>query len=412
MFKIMHKNKKGFSLAELLVTIVIVGMVISLGGQILYQLTNFHNTATYRWKIQSAVQLACRKFESERDSITNAYQADILYDPVVEGGITVKDDGTFTWKDGSVKALTMPEEGVKDNDDLYTYVFSAPAYGTDGAYKGVWLFIRNYGSTNSVCFLEDEGMGDVPVEIEFSIATSAESLREDENGNPDPTNPKYLNNTIAVKFKSGREDLTVYEVDTAYTLVNTRENSGKRINYNGAELTYELEWGNNNGNNNLTAMAGPAGWTNEELNVATNVGYPGDSNGNATTHYQIEGEPNKRQVTLSNINKSANVMRFISPTAFHAKSNVDELTSGANMASCLSSWAYMDSSAEEQSVVLGGLRDFRDNILSGTVIGDGIIDLYYNTVSPFVVNNLAFTKPVIKAVLKPLSFICGIIANI
>lgn len=409
MFKLVHKNKKGFSLVELLVTIVILAMVMSLGGQILYQLTNFYSMAAHRWEIQNAVQLAGRKFETERDSITNSYEADILYDPIVAEGIVMADDGTFTWKDGSTKSYVMLTEGTTDSDNPYTYIFSTPTYDTDGNYLGTWLFVRQYGAANSEPFLENEGFGDVPVEVEFSIATSVPALTtEDESS--EAVQPTYLNNTISIKFKSGLENITNYEVNTSYTLVNTPESSGKKINYNGRYLTFETDW--LGGESGRTAMASPAGWTDETLNSQSGSGYPGDAQGTAPTVYSLPNETTQRDIRVSNVNKAANVMRFVSPTAFHSKTDVDTLTSGTNMASCLTSWAYMDESAKEQSVVLGGLRDFRDNVLKGTAIGDWIIDSYYNDWSPFVVNNLEFMKPVIKTVLKPISVICGLFANI
>lgn len=409
MFKLVHKNKKGFSLAELLITIVILGMVMSLSGQILYQLTNFYNMAAHRWDIQSAVQLAGRKFETERDSISNSYEADILYDPVVADGIVMADDGTFTWKNGSAKSYVMLTEGTTDRDNPYTYIFSTPTYDTKGNFLGTWLFVRQYGAANSEPFLENEGFGDVPVEVEFTIATSVPSLATEEEGST-PAQPKYLNNTISVKFKSGLENVTNYEVNTSYTLVNTPESSNKKINYTGKYLTFETDW--LGGQSGKTAMASPAGWTDEALNRQSNSGYPGDAEGTAPTVYTLPNETVKRDIRVSNVNKAANVMRFISPTAFHAKTDVNNLTSGTNMASCLTSWAYMDATAKEQSTVLGGLRDFRDNVLKGTAVGDWVIDRYYNEWSPFVVNNLAFMKPVIKVALKPISAICGMFANI
>ena len=116
-------------------------------------------------------------------------------------------------------------------------------------------------------------------------------------------------------------------------------------------------------------------------------------------------------VTLDTVTKSGNVMRFISETAFHSKGDIDELTSASNMASCLTSFAFSDSS-KLSSHALGALRDFRDNVLKGTTVGDWIIDNYYNEWSPFLVQKMGYLKPVYKVILTPVAYVCGLIANI
>lgn len=404
MFKFIHK-KKGFSLAEVIITILVLSFIMPLAGQILYQMTSFYQMASYRWQIQNAVQLACRKFETNSELIMNTHKADILYDPVIAGGITVYDDGSFVWRNGAEKSYIVTKEGVADDSDPYTYIFSTPAYDIDGVYLGSYLYIREYNTTNSVLFLDEEGFGDVPVEIEFTVGTSVPSRVTDENGNPIPQ--KYLSNTVGITLKSGLQQVTNYEVETAYTLIQIAE--GKAINYEGGLLVCDYSWfavGNAS-----TPAAYPAGWANTELNGQSTSGYPGDADGTAPTRYQAANDI-WYDIRVRDINKGANVMRFVSEEAFHSVTDTSELASSANMASCLTSWAYMDEDAKEQSVVLGGLRDFRDNVLKGTVAGDWIIYNYYNNWSPFVVNNLAFMKPVIKTVLKPISVICGLLANI
>ncbi|MGN0569840.1 MAG: Tfp pilus assembly protein FimT/FimU [Candidatus Fimenecus sp.] len=401
MFKLIHENKKGLSLVELIVTVVILGMVVSLGGQILYQLTNFYNATAMRWEIQSAVQLACNKFETNRDSISNAYRADLLYDPIVEKGVIINDDHTFTWKDGS--PFVLPAENMSNSDDPYTYMFSTPAYrASDGQYLGSFLFIREFGASKSELFLDEAGFGETPVEVEFNVARSVDSL--DATGIVDDTIPNiYLTHTVSITLKSGRPDVTSYTLKTSYTLENL--SNGKKINYIGGALVFDYGW--LGGEAGATPMAGPAGWSDAELNSQTGSGYP--ESGNAQYKDPTTGE--MVSVIVDTMNKSANVMRFISETAFHSKGDIDEATSSANMASCLSSYAFSDSS-KLSSHALGALRDFRDNVLKGTTVGDWIIDNYYNEWSPFLVQKMGYLKPVYKVILTPVAYVCGLIANI
>lgn len=405
MFKLVYKNKKGLSLIELIVTVAILGIVVSLAGQILFQLSKFYETSVLRWNIQTAVQVAFNKFETEKDSITNAYQADVLYDPIIAAGINVNDDGSFTWRSGDSSCYVVGPEGVVDANNFYTYMFSTPAYrASDGTYLGYYMFLRLFDSANSELFLDNEGLGKIPVEIEFSIAKSSPALTVDEDGNyiTDTTvAEKYLTNTIDIKLKSGKTDVTVYEVDTQYTLVNISE--GKNINYNGGYLVYEEAWRDKS--NTAAAGAGPAGWTVETLNNDGTVGYPRST----LASYKV-GDTNKTINVSNTIEKTGNVMRFISPTAFHSKSGIEDLTSATNLASCLTSFIFSDSSAISRNV-LTELRSFRDNVLAGTEFGDWFIHQYYYEWSPFLIEKTGFLVPVYKAVLIPISYVCGKIAD-
>lgn len=387
-------------MVELIVTVVILAVVISLGGQILYQLTNFFNTSRLRWEIQSAVQLACNKFETNKDSIINAYQADVLYDPQIAEGIVYDETaGTFEWKSGSAGTYVLPSEGAADSEDPYTYIFSTPAYSAEsGKYLGSFLFIREFGSENSTLFLAPENMGDIPVEIEFAISYEVEELTTDESGDIQVVNKEYkfLNNSVSIRLQSGLPEVTQFNVDTSFAIPNLSNGS---INRKGGALVYEDEWVSGG-----ELAAGPAGWVsfNPDVTVSgipsSTITYVGDDN---STH----------TVTATMIERAGNVMRFISPTAFYSKGDVQDLVSSANLASCLTTFAFSENS-RQAGRVLGALREFRDNVLAGTAVGDWIIDCYYNEWSPFLVEKLGFLKPVYRAVLIPVSYVCGAIAAV
>ena len=71
MFELIHKNRKGFSLVELIVCLVVLGLVIPLAGNILYNMINFNNTVIDRWDVQAAVKLVCNDLENNKDGLTN-----------------------------------------------------------------------------------------------------------------------------------------------------------------------------------------------------------------------------------------------------------------------------------------------------------------------------------------------------
>lgn len=411
-FKLVYKNKKGITLVELLITITILGLVIPLAGQILYSLTNFFNMASYRWDIQSAVRFACQKLETQSDLIVNSYEADILYDPFIAAGITVTSESPFTfeWRKKEIPAneefdenktydatydsqrnnpYVTPAEGAIDENDFYTYIFSTPAYDTNGNYLGTYMFNREYKAENSTLFLYNEGFGTVPVNVKFSFVK------------PD-NDSKYLKHTIHFDFASGLEHLTNYSVETEFVLINTeREINATRDNKNAR--VWETEW--LNGNNQALRNAGPAGWV---------LGYPnpGDATDRLVMNYTVQenGTDRGMNTEVYTLKKHGNVLRFISPNAFHDKTDVSGGSNNFVLASCLSDYTF--SGLINSEIYLDNLRLFRDNVLRGTEFGDWFIHQYYYEWSPFLIEHTAFLKPVYQAILIPVSYVCEFIARL
>lgn len=383
---------------ELIIAVTLVGFIIPLAGQLLYDFTQVFNMASRRWEIQSAVHLACNKFEKNRDSIVNAHRADLLYDKALEQGVVYdQETKTITWKQASA---VMPSEGLRDTNNVYTYIFSVPAYDSKtNDYLGKFLFIRDFDAERSTLFLENEGMGDVPVNISFRVATSPDALKKNNETNEyelkeDQTN-RYLTSTVEIDFTSGVEDVTNYEVITQFTLYNF---SGRSMTMEGSYPVLEQAWLN---------TVYPAGWSaDDEV-----VGRPGGA-----IPYITSRNPTKYSATPFDcseyIKGDANMMRFISERAVDSKGDITELTASVDMASCLTKLLFIDGTREGARTV-GALRDFRDNVLKGTAVGDFIIDKYYNSWSPALVEvckeNPTAGK-VIKAVLKPVSKVLGMAA--
>ena len=166
MFKLIH-NRKGISLVELIVTVAVVGLVIVLSSTVFSMFANTHEMAATRWQVQNAVRLSSTKFETETDLIANSKMLDIFYDETIANGILYDEaTNTFTWKDGKTPYV-VPNEGSKDED--FSYIFSTPAYDKNNPdhYLGYFLYIKNFGETSSKLFLDNEGFGDVPVQIEY-----------------------------------------------------------------------------------------------------------------------------------------------------------------------------------------------------------------------------------------------------
>lgn len=378
---------------EMIIAVTIVGFVISIASQLLVNFTNTYKLASRRWEIQSAVHLACNKFEKNRDSIVNAYKADLIYDTALEQGVVYNTEThTITWNQAS---KVMPAEGIKDQDNIYTYIFSVPATDQNGKELGSFLFVRDFDAENSVLFLENDGLGEVPVNISFRVATSPDVLDSDTKLAKEEQIHRYLTSTVEIEFKPGLDDIPNYQVITQFTLYNF---SGRSMTMEGSYPVLEQSWLNN---------AYPAGWSaGDDV-----IGKP-----DSLVKYLTERNPNKYAPTPVDcseyLKKDANMMRFVSERAVDSKGDVTELTSGAEMASCLTKLLFIDGTKEGARTV-GALRDFRDNCLKGTALGDFIIEKYYNSWSPALVEvckeNPTAAKA-IKTVLSSASKVLGVLA--
>ena len=390
MFKFIH-NKKGISLIELIVTVAIVGLVLVLAGNVFAVFSNTHVAASERWRIQNAVRVASTKFEVETDLIANSKMLDIFYDETVANGILYNEaTNTFTWKDGNTPYV-IPNEGSKDDD--FSYIFSTPAYDAiDGHELGYFLFIKEFGETTSTLFLDNEGFGEVPVQIEMSIATDELEL---ETGDP-----SYQGNGIKLVLKSGDEETTKFEAETVYVLENF--SGAKVINHEGSKLIFDESWVVNN-----KAMAYPCGWSDATVNSGNKEmhGYP--------KTYVTYGDNDSKvyNFTAEELQNHGNVLRFLSPLSDMKVEDGEGQGTTSHKASCIQTWLFEDGTAAGERV-LDNFRNFRDNVLRGTELGDWFIKFYYNDLSPFLIENTAFLRPVLKFVSEPLSYICDFVANL
>lgn len=432
MFKLIHKNRKGVTLVELLVSVAVLGLVIPLVGGIFYNVLKFNNAIIDKWDVQTAVKLACSDFENNKDGLTSAFQVDLLYDPIIEEGVTLdKSTGNIEWRSGSAACKVMNAEGIpisadEHKNDVFTYIFSAKTWDTEGVYLGELLYMRGYGDNRSHLLLQDYGMGEIPVSVTFSVGTTKDMVVEN-------VDPFYTLNTITMHFRSGKEEVK-FGYETSFAIVNINTDT-RPINYSGGKLVCDLRWLDSDVK---TPLVHVAGWDSydlnydEEDNLTTANGFPVAS----TT---AEGEPcyetsyvnaNDDRIIITDtfsmeyvdengitktvnapvLAREGNVLRYKSPTAEKTQVQTIDQSAPTNVASCLTGFAMMGSGMRDQ--VLGNLRMFRDNVLRGTEFGDWFIHQYYYEWSPFLIEKTAWLKPVYQAVLIPISQVCGFIAKL
>lgn len=366
------KSKQGITLVELLVTIALMAMVTGLTIQLAHSFLQSYSIVQARWRTQNAAQQVMQFFRLQNESLSNSASISLFY---TETEQPVADYEDPTDMQG------VPSTG----NDTYAYIYSQPASDPELG-DVIYVLERGEGKTpvNLTEYLIDE---EVPLDIKFSVSVVPQEVFRGE-----ATTDAEGNTTVPYSYGGGEDaylpttvDVTIstpgsiggnYTLTTSFTMNNMMQN--QRVNYEGGTPCCVAASG-----------IGIAGWDDPDLEcpVSTSL-YP----------YAT---------------KSANILRYVSAQSFLESQNTngaDLNVQGAGL--CFSNLVMADSPIGWQ--VKGALRDFRDNVLAKTELGNQIIDKYYNEWSPALVA-AAEENPAVKTlgklVLIPASVVALFIAD-
>lgn len=366
------KSKQGITLVELLVTIALMAMVTGLTIQLAHSFLQSYSIVQARWRTQNAAQQVMQFFRLQNESLSNSASISLFY---TETEQPVADYEDPTDMQG------VPSTG----NDTYAYIYSQPASDPELG-DVIYVLERGEGKTpvNLTEYLLDE---EVPLDIKFSVSVVPQEVYRGE-----ATTDAEGNTTVPYSYGGGEDaylpttvDVTIstpesiggnYTLTTSFTMNNMMQN--QRVNYEGGTPCRVAASG-----------IGIAGWDDPDLEcpVSTSL-YP----------YAT---------------KSANILRYVSAQSFLESQNTngaDLNVQGAGL--CFSNLVMADSPIGWQ--VKGALRDFRDNVLAKTDLGNQIIDKYYNEWSPALVA-AAEENPAVKTlgklVLIPASVVALFIAD-
>ena len=361
------KSKQGITLVELLVTIALMAMVTGLTIQLAHSFLQSYSIVQARWRTQNAAQQVMQFFRLQNESLSNSASISLFY---TETEQPVADYEDPTDMQG------VPSTG----NDTYAYIYSQPASDPELG-DVIYVLERGEGKTpvNLTEYLIDE---EVPLDIKFSVSVVPQEVFRGE-----ATTDAEGNTTVPYSYGGGEDaylpttvDVTIstpesiggnYTLTTSFTMNNMMQN--QRVNYEGGTPCRVAASG-----------IGIAGWDDPDLEcpVSTSL-YP----------YAT---------------KSANILRYVSAQSFLESQNTngaDLNVQGAGL--CFSNLVMADSPIGWQ--VKGALRDFRDNVLAKTELGNQIIDKYYNEWSPALVA-AAEENPAVKTLGKLVSIPDSVVA--
>lgn len=365
MFKLINKTKhdrRGFTLAELIVAIAVMALVMGLVAQLFGTIYKRYDMVEKQFKLQAQVEYIVAQFQEDatKTSLSTATKVDIFYeDPAtVEANqilASCPELGTFTENADGTITFQKPT-------NQYTYYFT---------YKGYFYGlapIHLIDEDNKVTIKSNNiaykfyYQFDNPLKLDVKFSVGVDAFQWDTTENKEMENPtdasgnalkhKYLDSGISVAVKSNREYLPAkYDLNSSFSFDNMKTN-GQLVNCNnesGYYFTSEYT----------------AGW----------------DSGTDT-----EGYPSNRQEsgkTYPNSKRSGNVIRFISYN--DSIGGALDADTGDTETAFICGTRWLMAGTDMESGVVKTLRDFRDNTLKGTYLGDIIIDKYYNEWSPAII---------------------------
>lgn len=361
-------QKHGFTLVELLITIALMSLVAVLAAQLSFTVHHRFAQLEARWKVQEAARRVMEVFEKHNEALSTATSAALYYVEPNSSNVIGADPDVL--------------EGYPATGDAnYSYIFSKPIDATHPE-LGDMIYVLDRGTGKTPQSLTQRILGEeVPLNVRFSISTTPvavgkgeEITREDGTTTVPFTygggGDEYLTNTINVTISTSEAYDSPYTLSTSFTMYNFLQN--QQVNYMNGMLCQSSNY------------AYIAGWTDENAKCPISM-----------------AETNRTQYAT----ESANVLRYISAESFlstYQNDVADFDAAGAGL--CFGVLAMEGSPIATE--VKGALRDFRDNVLAETALGQKVIDKYYQEWSPALIA-AAEAHPALwkvgRAVLVPIS---------
>lgn len=375
MFKAFHKikdDRRGFTIVELMVTVVIMALVAGLICQLLGSIWKKYRMVEELYIIQTEVQAVVRAFQADAStgSLATATNVDLFYEDLDaletnKSFASCTELGTFQEnEDGSLYFPKRAETTDEANaNKIYTYLF---------VYKN-YFYVLNGGSDTARRFkFTDEAK----INIKYEVAVDAFAKVDNVEGptRSDGSGHTYLPGGITITVESAPEYDFHYELHTSFSLKNTLDENKNQLNMN---------------NKNAYALTSEyvAGYTNGILPNYPNV----TDSTNLDNPYVAElGK------SYSHLQENATVIKYISLYDFNYGAPTGGNGGMTVGSSCGVSFLMADSQIGEG--VKNTLRSFRDNVLKGNALGEMIIDKYYNSWSPAVIE-ITSKNPVVKKIL-------------
>ena len=394
MFKTINKlknSKRGFTLPEVLVTLTVLLIALTLTTQLIMMIIRGYRATEYRWIAQTMAEYIASSFSSDSglEAMGTANVADLMYEnPTADdsGKFTLAccpELGNITYNSTNHTLTIVPSDSYKNTllrGYIYYFSYDEHLYRIHYAdlvdLDTLTLKSATIKPISEELNLIDTKEMDAEVTIDLLIARSAGEFDTTVRAEDFDTATKYLASSlttnIAVKIVNKADRDFGANADMNVSLYLNNMNTGEKINYlsGGAVLSnsYVAGWTKNSAGNTL------AGFPNST--VITNAG-----------------------ATTESISHAANIIRYHSvntPSNLSDSTQSGNIGVGIDLPICF--FTSLTAGSGRQVQILEPLRDFRDTVLKGSAVGEWVIDKYYDWSPAFI--GMTENNPVIRGVFK------------
>lgn len=365
------KDKRGFTITELVITLAIMSLIAALLTQLMGSIWRKYRMVENLYIIQSEVQAIMRAFQADAStgSLATATNVDLFYEDLAalktnKSFASCPQLGTFTENtDGS---LYFPKRDT-DNSSfdeanwIYTYLF---------VYNDYFYVLNGKQDTARRFKFTDEAK----VNIKYEVSVDAfykDSENHESATRSDGSDHVYLPGGVTITVESAPEYDFHYELHSSFSLKNTLDGNDE-VNMNNRDA-YGL------------TSANVAGYTKGNL-----ANFPNVTNARGDNYVGETG------VTYSHLSDPATVIKYISIYNFN-DGNFSGSDGGMGIGTGCGISILMAGNNIGEGVKTT-LRGFRDDVLKGNKLGEMIIDQYYNNWSPAIIE-ITNESPVAKKVL-------------
>ncbi len=355
MFKFLT-SKKGFTLVELLIVLVLLGLGVFAVGNIVRVSYRAFDKSEERFVKQEAVKTAAELLRTGSNSVAAAMSADVF--PSGDAA------GAETNPEGVYRNATVVPAG-NQVDESYSYLFTEPSYDDEGNINGYFLYIQNKGQKRKDAIL----VSDVPmyVEIDAYIDYSYDGALEKENQGAVDIMIAALEDDYAYEDNDGdgkidppTSDDIYYSLNVAYHFPNIVTNdTGIMVNY-------------------------------VKKNLRSEANLYDQSSGNLV----MSGSD---YVTVKTVDDDGSVLRVYCDSILSGDNTNTSIAVPKLCFVATASYGY-------DSGEVGLLCEFRDKCLLTNPIGSAFVDVYY-AISPPIADFIAEhegLKAAVRLALKPL----------
>lgn len=379
MFKTINKlksSKRGFTLPEVLVTMAVLLIALTLTTQLIILIIKNYRATEYRWIAQTMAEYLAGSLNADSglEAMGTANVADVMYEQP-----TPDEDGEFSLQ-------SCPELGtIKYNSTEHTLTIVPSDTYQSTLLRGYIYYFSFDEHLYRIHYSDLVDIGDDEHEGTLDLKTAViKPISEDMNLIDTKEMDAEVNIDLLIARSAGEFDTTAkaedFDTATKYLTSSLTANISVKIVNKAerdfganADMNVSLYLNNMDNIDKINYLSGGTALSNEFV-----AGWTRNSEGNTLAGMPSTTAITNAGATVESVTHAANIIRYHSvntPSNLADSTQDGSINVGVDLPICF--FTSLTVGLEKQPQILEPLRDFRDDVLRGNKVGEWAIDKYY-----------------------------------